>query len=303
MATDIEDIDSIVPKGEKQEEGKLVKTEIISASRRTDIPAFYMDGVVKAMQAGHILVTNQYNHTSDISLDPKDAKCFVWWSKDYCAWLKQYKAHKELFDKYKHMFNFTITGSDELEPGVKSSLKKRLAQVKELSELFGANAIKYRFDPIVAYLNSETGDTEYNTDHFEEIISYVSECGVKEVIIAFCVPYKKVCSRMKKNGKILVDVDDKTKSAILDKMIKTTNKYKMTLASCCNEGLVGYKNKIEPSHCVDGDIIEELLGKKLKKNSKDKGQREECNCAVSRDIGSYSMKCGHKCLYCYATPS
>lgn len=279
------------------------KTEIISASRRTDIPAFYMNHVINAMKNGYIQVTNQYGSTSTISLDPKDVKCIVWWSKNYSHWLKKYHENIKLFSKYKHMFNFTITGSNDLENGVKSSLTNRLQQVKELSELFGANSIKYRFDPIVVYIQMDTGEQKNNLEHFEEIIKYVSNCGVKEVIIAFCLPYKKVVARMKQRGKFLVDVQGKERNKILDDMIEITDKFGMKISSCCNTGLCGYKQKIFPSKCVDGNEIEKIIGTSLKQNKKDKGQRKECNCVVSRDIGEYTMKCYHNCDYCYSNPS
>lgn len=282
--------------------GKIVRTEVISASRRTDIPAFYMDMMVEAMKDGKITVTNQYGATSTISLDKKDVKCISWWSKDYSEWIKKYVENRELFDRYKHMFNFTLTGSDELEKGVKTSIEERIKQVKILSMMFGPETVKYRFDPIVIYIDIESGEMRDNMDKFEMITTELSKFGIDEVVIAFCIGYKKVVARMRKFGKILVNPTDEVKYKILDKMIGVTDKCKMRISSCCGENIVGYRNKIIKSKCIDSDRIDKILDGKLSKTDKDKGQRKECGCVISKDIGSYTMKCGHKCEYCYATP-
>lgn len=279
---------------------KTVTSEIISASRRTDIPACYMDQMVDAMKDKHITATNRFGHSETISLDPKHAKCIVWWSKNYANWIKAYENNKELFSQYKHMFNFTITGGDELEKGVSASLDERLKQLKKLCELFGPDTIKYRFDPVVVYLDMKTGEKHDNLANFRKIIKYVSGCGVKEVIFAFCIPYKNVCARMKRRGKFLVNLSEDDKKEILDMMIRITDKYHMTLNVCCNEEIKEYSDKIIASRCVDGKAVEKIIGEKLQKNFKDKGQRDECNCAVSKDVGSYSMGCQNNCDYCYA---
>lgn len=278
------------------------RVPIISASRRTDIPAFYMPVIMKAFEKGYIEGKNRFGHVSKISLDPNDAKCIVWWSKDYCEWLKTYEKNQDLFQKYKHMFNFTITGGDELERGVKSSLHNRLEQITELAQLFGPQCIKFRFDPIVYYTDLKTGEIKNNLGKFELIVKKVAEADIKSCVFAFCQPLKGVVARMKQHDIGFIDLTIEQKHEILDKLIAITDKYDMRLESCCTSEVIGYKNKVFPSKCVDGDIIEGLLKGKLPENKKDKGQRKNCNCAMSKDIGSYEMGCSHMCFYCYSNP-
>jgi hypothetical protein len=282
---------------------KIIKSEIISASRRTDIPAFYMDIVLLAMKNKVIDVVQKFGYVSKISLDPVDVKCFVWWSKNYKNWIECFKQNTRLFNQYKHMFNFTINDSTFLESGVELSLDERLEQLKFLADTFGSNCIKYRFDPIVKWIDIKTG-TECNNFHkFNKIIKFISQCGVKEVIFAFCISYNHVFQHMKKKGKLLVDFQIDEKQHIIDRMIKITDKYDVRLSACCNDTIVNSNKKIFKSKCVDGDAVEHIIEQNLSHNTKDKGQRAECNCAVSRDIGSYTMKCLHSCDYCYANPS
>ena len=281
---------------------KIIKSEIISASRRTDIPAFYMDNILESLKNKYIDVTQKFGQISRISLDPTDVKCIVWWSKNYKNWIDCYLNNKNLFKQYKHMFNFTINDSTDLESGIKLSLDERLAQLKFLSDTFGSICIKYRFDPIVKWIDIETGEEKTNFHKFNKIIKFISKCGVKEVIFAFCIPYNRVCQHMKKKGKLLIDFSDEEKEHILYRMIKITNKHNVRLSACCNDALVNSNKKIHHAKCIDGDIVEQIIESELKHNTKDKGQRKECNCAVSRDIGSYTMKCKHSCDYCYANP-
>ena len=60
----------------------ITKSEIISCSRRTDIPAFLMDWVIDKMKLGYVDVVNPFNRKqiSRVSLNPEDVRCWVWWS-------------------------------------------------------------------------------------------------------------------------------------------------------------------------------------------------------------------------------
>jgi hypothetical protein len=200
------------------------------------------------------------------------------------------------------MFNFTLIGDPILEPSVKSSFDQRLVQLTQLVELFGPIAIKLRFDPIVIYRDQKTGALCNNLDNYERVISHASKLGITKVIFAFCLSYPKVTRRMLANGKILEVLTITDQKKILDPLIDLANQYGIHLETCCGTQLIGYRH-IQASKCIDGDVIDQIVEGHVKSNSKDQGQRKDCNCRKSRDIGSYSMQCKHACFYCYANPS
>jgi hypothetical protein len=57
---------------------------IISASRRTDIPAFYSGWFMKRIEAGHCDVPNPFNPTqvTNISFEPEDVDVIVFWTRN-----------------------------------------------------------------------------------------------------------------------------------------------------------------------------------------------------------------------------
>ncbi|MHA1341749.1 MAG: DUF1848 family protein [Promethearchaeota archaeon] len=149
----IKSIKIIKNQQQNQQEIKLVKSEIISCSRRTDIPAFLMSWVEENIKNGYVEVKNPFNNKiSYISLDPNDVKAWVWWSKDFKNWIASYKKNPLIFDQYKaHIFNFTINSRSDLEKGLKTTLDERILQIRWLNKRFGIDSIQWRFDPIVIY--------------------------------------------------------------------------------------------------------------------------------------------------------
>ena len=57
---------------------------IISASRRTDIPAWHGNWFLNRLRAGEVLVRNPYRPTqiTRIPLSPRNVDCIVFWSKN-----------------------------------------------------------------------------------------------------------------------------------------------------------------------------------------------------------------------------
>ncbi|HAP32726.1 MAG TPA: hypothetical protein DCQ14_06720 [Firmicutes bacterium] len=81
---------------------------IISASRRTDIPAFFGDWFMNRIRAGYFLQNNStgVKQQKIISLMPEDVDCFVFWSKYPAPFLK----NLEPLDKrgYRYYFQYTL---------------------------------------------------------------------------------------------------------------------------------------------------------------------------------------------------
>jgi hypothetical protein len=89
---------------------------IISASRRTDIPALYPDWFINRLKAGFLLTRNPLNRTqiSQINLAPDKVDCIVFWTKNpqpifkYLNYLNSYLTLLVLKESYGAMIRFFI---------------------------------------------------------------------------------------------------------------------------------------------------------------------------------------------------
>ena len=284
----------------------IVKHSIISCSRRTDIPAFLMDWIITRIKVGYVDVVNPFNRkqVTRVSLDPKTVKCFVWWSKNFRDWIKQYLENKKLFQSYKgHIFQFTINSPSELEKSLNVSIEERFQQLEWLINEFGISVINYRYDPIIFYKRSNSNTIENNLDKFEYIIKRVSNLGINELIFSFATLYPKVKNRMKARGYIPIDLPLLKKRETTIKLIKTCSEYGIEMKACCQPDLLKIEG-VEQAHCIDTRKIGEIIDEKIP-IIKDTGQRKDCGCFKSKDIGGYTgiFRCRHNCDYCYASPA
>lgn len=284
----------------------IIKSEIVSCSRRTDIPAFLMEWVIDKITLGFVDVVNPFNRAqiSRISLSPDDVACWVWWSKNFKQWIEYYRKYYNLFKLYKgHYFQFTINSPSELERNLKVSLEERFKQLEWLIKEFGIIAVNFRFDPIILYKDVGSSKIKSNLDKFEYIIQNVASLGLTEMIFSFATIYQKVQNRMIKRGKIPIELKADKKKEILDQLIKISDKHNMKMKACCQPDLLSVE-EIEQAHCIDAYKIEKIINKQIQK-VRDSGQRDSCGCFRSKDIGGYSgiFRCKHNCDYCYASPA
>ena len=284
----------------------LIRSPVISCSRRTDIPAFLMNWVIEKIQLGYVDVVNPFNRKqiSRVSLKPEDVKCWVWWSKNFAKWIDCYNKNLDLFRLYKgHYFQFTINTPSELEKNITISLENRFKQLEWLIKKFSSLAVDFRFDPIILYKKHDSNKVKSNLSKFEYIIENISSLGLKEMIFSFATIYPKVKNRMITRGYIPIDPPFNKKKEILTRLIEICTRNNIKMKACCQPDLLKIDG-IEQAHCIDAYKIEEIIGEPIPK-IRDTGQRKDCGCFKSKDIGGYSgiFRCKHNCNYCYASPA
>lgn len=262
---------------------------IISASRRTDIPAFYSEWLFNRIKEGFVYVINPMNpkQVSKVRLHPDTVDCFVFWTKNAGPMIKRLDELKD----YKYYFEFTITGYDkDIEEGI---LDKRevIDSFKALSDKIGRNRVIFRYDPI---LLSEKYTIQYHCRAFEKLCKELKEYSSK-CVISFIDLYKKTERNMKKLE--LLPMTNEIMEEIAEKFSKIASEYHLEIETCA-EKIDLSKYGIKKGKCIDDKLISEVLGCKIDVK-KDDTQREVCGCVKSIDIGQYNT-CRHHCLYCYA---
>jgi hypothetical protein len=131
---------------------------VISASRRTDIPAFYMGWFMESIEEGGFKVQNPISgQVMSVQATPDKVHTIVFWSKNYGPFLKGGYGEDLVRRGFHLFFHFTINSEDPvLEPCI-PSLEERLEQSRALSREFGSEVISWRFDPICFYKDKGKG--------------------------------------------------------------------------------------------------------------------------------------------------
>lgn len=281
---------------------------IISASRRTDIPAFYMPWFMAGIERGVFEVVNPFNRrVRRVAAAVDRVHSIVFWSKDFGPFIRGGYGERLEDAGYHLFFNFTVNSEvPALEPRV-PPLSRRLEQLEILCRRYDPRAVAWRFDPI-CFFRISGGAVADNTEDFERIARRAADCGVRRCITSFVDDYAKVRRRADRlPGFAFVQPDTGRKHALLQHMQGVCAALRMKLETCCEKTLLDTLSPgsgIRPSACIPAALIMEIYGGRLSLK-RDAGQRvkQGCGCRESIDIGSYDLHpCYHNCLFCYANP-
>jgi DNA repair photolyase len=263
---------------------------IISASRRTDMPAFFGDWLVKCLEEKKVSVRNPINPkiVTELSLEPELIDCIVFWTKDPRNFLRRLPEIDALGHRY--YFQFTLTPYDS---SIERSLDKTsiVETFIALSEHLGKEKVVWRYDPI--FINDKF-TLSYHLEQFEalcrRLCNYTEKC-----VISFIDPYPFLKKRFMEHN--IREPSGEETAALAEGLSALGKKHGLSLAACCEKADLNAYG-IERNKCIDGDLIERLFNRKIKQK-KDPSQRPNCGCCASRDIGVYNT-CLHDCVYCYA---
>jgi len=272
-----------------------MKARIISASRRTDIPAFYGDWFMNRVKAGFAGYVNPFGGRKHlVDLRPESVVCFAFWSKDYAPFLPHLRTLTAM--GYRSYFNFTITGLPKAFEGNVAGPHKTVDTLKRLAGMFSPRHISWRYDPIII---SDQTPFDWHVERFADLAARLRG-ATERCTFSFATRYGKVERNFddfqRRNKVRIEDPDPETRRRLAGALADIAGAHGMTLSSCCGDALVG--GRVRKAHCVDGDIIRSLLdlGGAVFKAAP---TRKECGCVESVDIGAYDT-CPHGCIYCYA---
>ncbi len=263
---------------------------ILSASRRTDLPALYGPWLLGRLEAGEVLIPQPYRarHAARLLFSPQTVDAIVFWTKNPIPFLPLL-GEVEALGYRDFLFQYTITALDtHWEPGL-PPLEERLTAFEKLAHRLGPARVDWRFDPIL--LDSERTPAWY-ARRFEGLCRRLAPCTTR-CVLSFADHYAH-------NGSLFQEAPPAQMEEAAARLGEAAAKYSLPLYTCAEAGDYAAYG-IQHGACIDGQRLGRLVGCPLQAK-KDSGQRPACGCMESVDIGAYNT-CVNGCRYCYATRS
>ena len=267
---------------------------IVSASYRTDIPAFYGDWFMSRLRAGYCRVINpRGGQPSTVPLDPESVSGFVFWTRNVGPFLGHLAEVRRL--GYPFVVQYTITGYPRaLEEAVRPAATM-VELARRVAGEFGPSALVWRYDPVVF---SSLTPAESHLARFERLARGL-EGAADEVVTSFAHVYRKTRRNLDAAAArarfTWWDEPKEGKRALAARLAAIAEGHGMRLTLCSQP-----EYQVAPSgiaRCIDADRLGRVAGRAI--GARERGNRPGCACHESRDIGVYDT-CPQGCVYCYA---
>jgi hypothetical protein len=287
---------------------------IISASRSTDIPAFYSEWLMNRLRRGYVKWLNPFSQQHQYISFSK-TRLIVFWTKDPRPLMSHLKGLDAMNLNYYFQFTLNDYDQEELEPPI-PTLGTRIQTFQELSVRVGKKHVIWRFDPIILLDSLTPEKIVHKIDRIaREIAPYTERLVVSFADIS---SYERVKGNLGKAGVGYREFTPELMTEVASLLQKFNEKWGLEISTCA-EGVDLEAYGIERGRCIDDRLMvklfpsdkrlmaflgygEDMFGNPSLPYLKDQGQRKECGCIMSKDIGAYST-CPRLCKYCYANSS
>ncbi len=287
---------------------------IVSASRSTDIPAFFSRWFMNRLRKGHVVWRNPFNG-KPLYVSFAKTRVLVFWTKDPRPLLAYLDEIDAMGIHYYFQFTLNDYAPEGLEPNV-PPLSQRVETFQALSERLGKKRVIWRFDPLML---TDTLTVERLADRIAGVAARIRGCTERLVIsFADIGVYRKVRNSLARAHVSYREFTPELMVEVAQRLQSLNRDWGLKLATCA-EAVDLEPYGIGHNRCIDDRLLIELfpqdgrlmdfLGVEAglfaapsRPYLKDKGQRKACGCIVSKDIGRYDT-CRHLCAYCYANTS
>lgn len=271
---------------------------IVSASRATDIPAFYSDWFFNRLSKGYVRWRNPYNG-KDSYVSFANTKFIVFWSKNPRPILPLLPILKQKGIGCYIQYTLNDYDAEGLEPGV-PSLPGRIETFKRLVDEMGLGSVVWRFDPLILTDRISKEDLLHKINNVADSLRGY----VEKLVFSFAdiSSYRKVGRNLSVAG---INYREWTEVEMVDFSSKLADMNLGLELATCAEKVDLSDFGIRHNRCIDPELIYRLSPEVepiMRNMTIDKGQRTLCGCITSKDIGAYNT-CPHGCAYCYANTS
>jgi hypothetical protein len=267
---------------------------IISASYKTDIPAFYGEWFANRLQAGYCTCVNPHSRRAyRVDLSPSAVDGFVFWTKNIGPFLSHLEAVEERGNPF--IIQYTITDYPRsLEYSVVDG-ERAVGHFRYIANTYGHRVAVWRYDTIIF---SSITPYDFHVRNFERLARAL-EGSTDEVIVSFAQMYKKTRRNLswasRRFNFTWEDPPDEVKLDLATKLAQIAKSCEMQLSMCGQRQYL--TPDIDDAKCIDASRLSDVADRPIL--AEKKGHRSECGCYASADIGEYDT-CPHGCVYCYA---
>ena len=281
----------IVIRNEQGVDVEAIAPVIVSASRATDIPAFYADWFFNRLDKGYASWRNPFNG-KDSYVSFANTRFVVFWSKNPKPLIPYLPILQEKGIGFYIQFTLNDYDAEQLEPGV-PRLAERIDTFKRIVDEYGVGSVVWRFDPLIL---TEKISPELLLHRISAIAEQLNGYTEKLVFsFADIACYRSVARNLRAAGINYKEWDTETMLSFARRLADMRLLFRL---ATCAEAVDLEEFGIEHNRCIDPGLIARRspddveLKSFLQRAKPDSGQRKLCGCILSKDIGAYNT-CPH----------